>query len=491
MGTPRALLKVLLVHEEPARAAELAERLIGLWPTCDVVQRGALPVADDVSRYDVVILHVRSLECLEELGGRERGPALVGLADPEAEEALTAACFDGRLDEILIGDPTASQLTKAVREAVSRRTTMGKLQDLVIEAHVGAANFHQLVTAITDAVVVVDEHGVVQYANPACTGIPGLSPRGALPAAFAEVQGFGTEAEVVLVDGGRRLVLHVRSCPMEWAGGPARLLVARDVTEREEAAALSSALERSERLVAIGRLAAGAAHEINNPLTATQAALQVLERELAKLGADVARATTLVERAQDGAHRVGRIARDLSGFSRDDLEDPLRPTDPRMPLVAALDMAKAHLPGHVELVRDVVGVPQVHVQEGRLCQVYLNLLINAAHALAPVGRDDATLTVRLFERDDEVVTEVRDTGQGIPELSRAKIFEPFFTTKGPFDIGWISISSGGPRARVHCTAGTRASPLSLTTSTTLARRSARPRCRAGTMIGVAAAHQCG
>jgi signal transduction histidine kinase len=197
----------------------------------------------------------------------------------------------------------------------------------------------------------------------------------------------------------------------------------------------------ADRRVTLGRLAAGVAHEINNPLAYMTSNLELLETELSALRltlddgghpATLARLTELVEAVQDtrhGAERVRYIVKGLKTFSRGD-DDERSLIDPAEPLDAALEMARHEIRGRAQLDTALGPLPRVRANAIRLSQVFLNLLVNAAQAVAPgePGRNRIAVSSRTAE-DGWAEVAVSDTGAGIAPEQLARIFEPFFTTK--------------------------------------------------------------
>jgi len=193
----------------------------------------------------------------------------------------------------------------------------------------------------------------------------------------------------------------------------------------------------AEKMAALGTLAAGVAHEINNPLSYVLTNLDFVPAELNELMASGAlRGTAQLEEvlqalreAREGAERVSDIVRDLRLYSSPDEEKP-KGVDVTRALEAMITLAKAELRHRARLVRDFQPVPLVVAAETRLGQVFLNLLINAAQAI-PEGNGDGN-EVRVSTRTDEAgfaLIEIADTGGGIAPEIRARIFDPFFTTK--------------------------------------------------------------
>jgi ligand-binding sensor domain-containing protein/signal transduction histidine kinase/CheY-like chemotaxis protein len=203
----------------------------------------------------------------------------------------------------------------------------------------------------------------------------------------------------------------------------------------QELQATRERLVHAEKMAAVGTLAAGVGHEINNPLSfiisnlhyaATEVRDAATRGEERKRWQDVGQA---LEDALQGADRVRRIVQDLKTFSRVQPEQ-LQPVELHGVLDLSLAIAEAELRHRARVVRDYGEPPSVLGDEARLGQVFLNLLVNAAQAL-PEGHADQH-EVRIVTRTDErgcAVVEVSDTGTGIAPEVLPRIFEPFFTTK--------------------------------------------------------------
>jgi signal transduction histidine kinase len=216
-----------------------------------------------------------------------------------------------------------------------------------------------------------------------------------------------------------------------------RLLVASEHRE------LHARLAQTDRLTSLGTLAAGVAHEINNPLAYVLLNLSYVVEELPRLFAAsdsrpsddrVREVSVALDHARNGAERIRDIVRSLKTFSRPENE-VCAPLDLIQVLEATLAMIANEVRHRAHLVKDYSQVSEVVANEARLGQVFLNLLLNAVQAL-PEGRVDVN-EVRVVVRApsaDRVVVEVHDNGVGIAPQVRGRIFEPFFTTK-PVGIG--------------------------------------------------------
>ncbi len=180
-------------------------------------------------------------------------------------------------------------------------------------------------------------------------------------------------------------------------------------------------LVRSEKLATVGRLAAGVAHEVGNPLASVLGYLEYLRDER---GVDPALQGQLLERMDKELNRIGEIIRQLLDFSRPAEGGEARTVKPAEVVASALELVKFH-PKLKQVEVLVSGeAPAVRVDPGRLRQVLVNLVLNAADALGS-GR----VQVRLGQADGDAVIEVADEGPGIPEAVVDHLFDPFYTTK--------------------------------------------------------------
>ncbi len=234
--------------------------------------------------------------------------------------------------------------------------------------------------------------------------------------------------------------LDVRANPA--AGGRA-LVYVRDVTEERD-----RELRRlqSEKLAAIGMLAAGVAHEINNPASFVLANVDSLAGILRKVDESLRAenalagksalanllfdAMTVVQESKEGMARIHRIARDLHSFSRVD-DDANALSDVNAAVDSALTMLRSELRYRATVERSLRSTQLVRASAARLGQVFLNLLLNAAHALAELHPRRNRLYVRSRDEGGHVIVEIEDNGPGIATEIMPRIFESFFTTKPP------------------------------------------------------------
>lgn len=206
-----------------------------------------------------------------------------------------------------------------------------------------------------------------------------------------------------------------------------------DISERlqreQERRELQKRLDGAERLAGIGAVAAGVAHEINNPLVYILNNLDFVLRKDARGAISEAARDALTE-AQNGALRVRDVVRDLRTFAR--VESEVKsPLDVRAVMDASINIASSDLLHRARIVKDYRDTAQVIADPSRLGQVFLNLIVNAMQAL-PDGSPSEQLiriTVRPSEDGAWVLASVEDSGHGIPTDRLERIFEPFYTTK--------------------------------------------------------------
>lgn len=217
---------------------------------------------------------------------------------------------------------------------------------------------------------------------------------------------------------------QVNSYPLAFGEGPRRVVHHyRDVTDER---LLQRKLVQSEKMAAIGMLAGGVAHEINNPLGGILAFAQLIRQELpleSPLQNDV-------KEIQEAAKRCKKIVEDLLSFSRPSADLEKSPQDLNQLVEKILPLLRLKFREGSITVRTEYGtsLPPVWGDANRLQQVFLNLLQNAGESMK--GGGTVTIRTRRAPAGSEVVLEVADQGMGIAPEDVERIFEPFFTTKG-------------------------------------------------------------
>jgi signal transduction histidine kinase len=214
----------------------------------------------------------------------------------------------------------------------------------------------------------------------------------------------------------------------------------RESARRIEQRHMREQLLISDRMASVGTLAAGVAHEINNPLAAICANIELAGDALGTLAREPGMASRLDEvidelrDARDAAERVRHIIRDLRIFSRAPDEERRGPVDVRQVLESSVRMAWNEIRHRAKLIKEYGDVPPVEANEARLGQVFLNLVVNAAQAIPEGDASHNVVRVATRVEGDRVLIEVRDTGAGIAPEHLSRIFDAFFTTK-PMGVG--------------------------------------------------------
>ena len=200
-------------------------------------------------------------------------------------------------------------------------------------------------------------------------------------------------------------------------------------------------LVQADRLSTLGTLAAGVAHEINNPAAHLLLGLDLLERMLAGRGVEmdpaVAESTSdAVRELRESIRRIVDIARDLRLFATPPAPDGGAHTiaDVNRTVESALSLTRGQLLERAQVERHLEEVPPVLIDGGRLAQVIVNLLVNAVQAIPRSYTSENCITASTRSDERTVEIEITDTGVGIPEENLHRIWQPFFTTKGA-DVG--------------------------------------------------------
>jgi signal transduction histidine kinase len=212
-----------------------------------------------------------------------------------------------------------------------------------------------------------------------------------------------------------RLALH----PLQFGEEGGRILTVEDLTERVN---VRRTMGRMERLASLGRLSAGIAHEIRNPLTGVSLLLDELHDRLLNQPAD----QTLIRRSLQEIERLEGLVGELLNFASSP-QGRLEPGDVGEVLRDTLFLVKKQCQrAGVELVEEMDATfPSFPLDRDKLKQAFLNLLSNALEAMSAGG----TLTVTAHVAEDGVRVSIRDTGEGIPADRLPLIFEPFYTSK--------------------------------------------------------------
>ena len=390
----------------------------------------------------------------------------------------------------LLGDLSRSYTeAEQVRFLMKRSFAFSSREMRQLNASLAAERdqFAQIFRAAPVGMARVELDGNISVVNTALAGIVGLEPEemsGRAMTSFVHPQEEIAVRQMLteLASGrrsvlsGERRLLHTSGTTIftkfgaagvhDERGVPQHLItVVEDVTERNR---LEIQLRHSQKLESVGRLAAGIAHEINTPIqfvgdnvsflhTAFGDLLQLLqvyrnscEKATAALltPADLPACAQAEEAADldylrenvprsitatlDGARRVAHIVQAMKSFAHPDRGEKT-PADLNAALRSTLTVATNELKYVAEVKTELQPLPPVPCFLSDLNQVFLNLLVNAAHAISDVVASTSTrgrIRVKTQMADNQVLISISDTGTGIPEPIRDRIFDPFFTTKG-------------------------------------------------------------
>jgi PAS domain S-box-containing protein/excisionase family DNA binding protein len=466
-GAPR--LRALLVEDDEVDRMAIRRAMrdtdpLGAMEVVEVTSLAAARAALAQAAWDCVVVDRQlpdgdGLSLLEDDQGSLGGAAVVVLTGLEDEELARTALRQGAQDYLIKGRVEGAALLRSVRYAVERK----RFEDERLRSE---ANFRSLIEQSPDLVCAL-RLGHVAYANPAFAALLGKrrehlegvefqalvhpEDRGPLQAAIEAPAGDAVRPlfQVRLrADSGQWMQVEAWARPLLFDDAEAVLFTGRDVTRRKQ---LEEQVLFSSRMAATGTLAAGVAHEINNPLGFIVGNVDFALKELREVNTDLGgrppddgalrdlqrRTASVVESladAMEGARRVKYIVRDLKTLAR-----PSDSDDSATPLQRAVEWSISvvwnEIHHRARLVRQFRASPLVPGGETKLGQIVMNLLLNAAQAIPAGHADEHEIRVVIDQLDAErALLEVHDTGCGITPQDLPRIFDPFFTTK-PVGIG--------------------------------------------------------
>ena len=413
------------------------------------------------------------------------------------ETALEQVATGGEVNPVPYGrgEDEMSRIADAINRTVTRLREKQEAISRLMQRQ------RTVLDAVAEGIYGIDDTGRINFVNPAALTMLGYQEQEALgqqshalmhhhyadgrpyPLSECPIYASRNSGKVVTHVGdvffrkdGSHFPVELTSAPMRAGEGRAgSVVVFHDISERLERDRLlresiaqleqtnarlsetQSQLLQAEKLAGLGQLAAGMAHEINNPIGFIQSDLNALDGYLkdlfelildfellvrqrgdgrlheefmqlqARSELDFIRddASALLSETREGVRRIARIVSDLKDFSRLDAAAETADADLQKALDNTVRVMHATLAEKAEIVRDYEPIPPVRCNLGQINQVFVNLLLNAAHAI----RERGTITLRTRHVGNEVCVEFADDGRGMDEAERARMFDPFFTTK--------------------------------------------------------------
>ncbi len=337
----------------------------------------------------------------------------------------------------------------SLEDAVEERTSKiveneHRLERALDDLRTSEARFRQLASSTLEGIVVHDQGRIVDV-NVAFARMLRLSGREIIGrnvldmfdeasndkiAPLLTARSERAEAELRRHDDSQ-VAVEVVGSRSRIGGNEVAVLAVQDLSERKK---MQAQLMQSDRLASVGTLAAGTAHEINNPLAYVSANLVFAAEQLEDVSKQhpderLSDCISLVGEARDGCDRIRRIVDDLKSLSRSDDSD-FGPTDVCDALEKAIQIAGNEIRHRAMLDRDYRSTGAIDTSNARLGQVFINILINAAHAIHEGRADDNKISVTVETVPGRgVAVEISDTGVGISPADLPRIFDPFVTTK--------------------------------------------------------------
>lgn len=444
------LLELLLLESHPVQAHLVGEMLSrdGGFATTTVRDLDQARRCLSERMFDAVLYRSsgtrqEAIRFLHDLRSSGPHPAIILLARRPTSELHDQALRIGAQD-IISGQRLGREMLGArVRNAVARNRHRLAHERFVRDLQTREASQREVVRRSVDGTLIVDAAETVVFSNPAADrlferlGTPLLGRRFPYPPSPSG------QREIRLREGGSHWVAEMTEVSIDWHGAPARLITLRDITERRQAQELRDRLTHTERLAAIGQLAAGMTHEVNNPaayvvanLTSMLDVVADLKRELSigqEARVKLSELENMLRENLDGMARIRAITSDLRTFARIGSNE-VSMVDLNDCIATACKIARSEIRQRAHLVQELTDLPRIPGSSDKLAQVALNLLVNAAQAIPEGDVEAHRITVRSGANDAGVWLEVEDTGRGIPTEIKDKIFDPFFTTK-PRSLG--------------------------------------------------------
>jgi PAS domain S-box-containing protein len=330
---------------------------------------------------------------------------------------------------------------------------------------------HDLIEHLDDGLVLADEYGIVLDANAAAENALGVSRSGLRGLGLNEVLALvGTDESagelgdriLALPLDGSRVMGELRTADerlLDVKGGAVAAIGSQpsgrfvSIQDRTIARRNERLLRERQKLESVGILAAGVAHEVNNPLAYVRANLSHLQSTANALAKhetaceidDVEEMPEILAESIDGLDRIARIVQSMLRLSRVP-DESHHEIDPNEVVAEAIRLADLKRGSSVHSTSDDTDLRVIGSAE-QLVQVLLNLLLNAKHAAR--DQEDTRIEANIRRDGQHAVIDVRDNGPGIPHALHDRVFDPFFTTRGPSEGTGLGLSIAFDIVREH------------------------------------------